>query len=44
VSNVRWAYYPRIAASTHARMWLKIEADLGLAAKTVDACGRALED
>jgi len=42
--DVRWERYPRVAGSGTARAWLTIQANLGLAANTVEAYGRALED
>lgn len=40
----RWERYPLLAQDQHAGSWLTIQANLGLAATTVDAYGRALED
>lgn len=39
-----WDRYPLLALSPHARMWLVIQANLGLAMNTIDAYGRALEE
>jgi site-specific recombinase XerD len=39
-----WTKYPAIAAHEHAKAWLLIQANLGLARNTVDAYARALED
>lgn len=39
-----WERYRLIAQSPHARSWLTIQVHLGLAANTIDAYGRALED
>jgi integrase/recombinase XerD len=44
MSEVRWERYPRVAQATHARAWLALQANLGRAANTVEAYGRALED
>jgi hypothetical protein len=44
VAEVRWERFPEVAQNLHARAWLTIQADLGLAANTVEAYGRALED
>ena len=44
MSAIRWERYPRVNGSDSARTWLKIQADLGLAANTLEAYGRALED
>ncbi|HEU5423766.1 MAG TPA: site-specific integrase [Nitrolancea sp.] len=41
---MRWERYPRLAQSPQARAWLTIQANLGRAANTIDAYGRALED
>jgi integrase len=42
--GVRWERYPLVAAAAHARAWLTLQADLGLAPNTVEAYGRALQD
>jgi integrase/recombinase XerD len=42
--DVRWDRFPRVAQEPHARAWLDCQAALGLAANTVAAYGRALED
>jgi integrase/recombinase XerD len=42
--EVRWDRFPQVGQNSHARSWLTIQADLGLAANTVKAYGRALED
>lgn len=42
--DVRWERYPLLAQQPHARIWLAIQADLGLARNTIEAYGRALED
>jgi site-specific recombinase XerD len=39
-----WERFPLVAQEPPARVWLTIQADLGLAANTVVAYGRALED
>src|SRR5438045_3512233 len=42
--DISWARYPMVAHLSHARVWLQIQANLGLASNTIDAYGRALED
>jgi integrase/recombinase XerD len=42
--DISWERYRLVAESPHARSWLTIQAHLGLAANTIDAYGRALED
>ncbi|HEV7376515.1 MAG TPA: tyrosine-type recombinase/integrase [Pyrinomonadaceae bacterium] len=42
--DLNWIKYPAIAAHEHAKAWLLIQANLGLARNTVDAYARALED
>ncbi|HEV8639065.1 MAG TPA: hypothetical protein VG370_33075 [Chloroflexota bacterium] len=44
MTEVRWERFPLVAGDPRARSWLAIQADLGLAARTVEAYGRALED
>jgi site-specific recombinase XerD len=44
MSDIRWERYPLLAQSPHARTWLTIQANLGLALNTIEAYGRALED
>jgi integrase/recombinase XerD len=44
VTDVRWERYPLVAASPLARAWLQLQADLRLAATTIEAYGRALQD
>ncbi len=44
MADVRWARYPRAASVDVARAWLALQANLGLAANTLDAYGRALEE
>lgn len=41
---VRWERYPWVAQSSQARAWLTLQANLGRAANTVEAYGRALDD
>lgn len=41
---VCWARFPLISRSPHARSWLTIQADRQLAAHTIAAYGRALEE
>ncbi len=40
----RWQFYPLVAQDEHARTWLTIQANLQLAAPTIDAYGRSLND
>jgi integrase/recombinase XerD len=42
--QVKWERYPRTAAFELTRRWLTIQLNLGLAANTIDAYARALED
>ena len=44
MADVRWQHYPHVAANETARAWLVLESKLGLAANTLDAYGRALEE
>ena len=44
MNSIRWERYPRVTASEHAKTWFKIQGDLGLAANTLEAYGRALDD
>lgn len=44
VARVRCGSYPLTGNSARARLWLTIQANLGLAANTIEAYGRALED
>lgn len=44
MADVRWEHYPHVAANEAARAWLVLESNLGLAANTLDAYGRALEE
>lgn len=44
MGEVRWEAYPTVTQFPTARAWLQIQAHLGLAAKTVEAYGRSLED
>jgi integrase/recombinase XerD len=44
MTQVRWERYPLVAQSPHARSWLSMQGNLGLAQNTVEAYGRALED
>ena len=43
MADVRWQHYPHVAANETAHAWLVLESNLGLAANTLDAYGRALE-
>ena len=44
MADVRWNHYPHVFANDVARSWLLLESNLGLAANTLDAYGRALEE
>lgn len=44
MGEVRWERFPAVGRSPHARIWLTIQANLGLARNTIDAYGRALQD
>jgi integrase/recombinase XerD len=44
VTDVRWDRYPSIGNVARAKVWLAIQANLGLAPNTIDAYARALED
>lgn len=44
MAEIRWERYPRAAELDAARTWLVLQANLGLAASTLDAYARALED
>lgn len=43
MTDIHWERYPLIAQQKHTRTWLQIQGNLGLAANTVEAYGRALE-
>ncbi len=44
MSEVRWELYPLVAQLETARTWLRMQANLQLAPKTIDAYGRCLND
>ncbi len=44
MTEVQWQHYPLVAQREMARKWLRIQANLQLAPKTVDAYGRSLQD
>jgi site-specific recombinase XerD len=44
MAEVHWERYPHTGRTHHARAWLQIQANLGLAPNTIDAYGRALEE
>jgi hypothetical protein len=44
MTEVHWERYPFVAQMPHARLWLQIQGNLGLASNTVEAYGRALND
>jgi site-specific recombinase XerD len=41
---VNWSRFPLVAGDEYARRWLQFTANIGRAANTVDAYGRAVED
>lgn len=43
MTDVQWERYPLAAQREHARIWLQIQSNLGLAANTIAAYGRTLE-
>ncbi|MFN8475528.1 MAG: tyrosine-type recombinase/integrase [Anaerolineae bacterium] len=44
MTGIGWERYPHVAQHVHARTWLTIQANLGRAANTIEAYGRALDD
>jgi site-specific recombinase XerD len=44
MAEIRWKRYPRVTEFGAARAWLVLQRNLGLAANTIDAYGRALEE
>ncbi len=42
--DIDWEHYPLAAQQTHVRTWLLLQIQLGLAANTIQAYGRAFED
>lgn len=44
MSEIRWGRFPRTAELGVARAWLVLQANLGLAANTIEAYGRGLEE
>jgi site-specific recombinase XerD len=44
MADIRWERYPQVAACPAASTWLTLQGHLGLAAATLEAYGRALED
>jgi F420H(2)-dependent quinone reductase len=42
--DVPWDKFPLVAGHEHARRWLQFTANIGRAATTIDAYGRAVED
>jgi integrase/recombinase XerD len=44
MADIRWERYPQVAACPTAHAWLTLQSHLGLAAATLEAYGRALED
>ena len=43
-NDIRWDRFPRVQAAAEGKKWLEIQHMLGLAANTVEAYGRGLED
>jgi integrase/recombinase XerD len=43
ICEVRWERYRRVAENPHAKEWLKFQATRGLAANTIETCGRDLD-
>ena len=41
---IKWSRFPLVAGDEYARRWLQFTANIGRAANTVDAYGRAVED
>lgn len=44
MAAVQWERYPWVTQTPMARAWLSYKANLGLAANTIDAYGRAIDD
>jgi integrase/recombinase XerD len=44
MTEVRWQRFPLIVGSLHAKRWLTIQLNLGLAPNTVEAYGRSIEE
>jgi len=44
MQNIRWEFYPHVAANPDAQRWLEIEAKLGRAPNTIAAYARDLDD
>lgn len=44
MESIRWQFYPLVAQDERTRTWLTIQANLQLAAPTIDAYGRSLND
>jgi len=44
MKTITWNRFPLLAGDEHARRWLQFTANIGRAANTVDAYGRAVED
>lgn len=39
MDEIRWEFYPLVAASERSRSWLQLQSHLQLAPKTIDAYG-----
>ncbi len=44
MEQIRWERYPLLTKNSRSSVWLKIQANLGLATNTIEAYGRSLED
>jgi site-specific recombinase XerD len=44
MTTIKWSRYPLLTQYPNSEIWLKTQADLKLAQKTIDAYGRSLED
>ena len=44
MDNIRWEFYPHVAANLHARNWLETQMLLGLAQSTIHAYARSAND
>ncbi len=44
MDEIRWEFYPRVAAQEHAREWILFLSKIQKAPKTIDAYARCLDD
>ncbi|CAA9457642.1 MAG: Phage integrase family protein [uncultured Rubrobacteraceae bacterium] len=44
MGRINWERVPSVAQTPHARSWLRIQSDMGLAQNTIDAYGPGLEE